>query len=141
VRKIKSRSGFSLIETLLSALLFTFVVMTIGSSIIVSVRLNAKARRMTEARLAVSSAVETIMAKGVDKSLLPNSLAAGTPTAYPSPNGSVSVTLERDSSISTLYKITVTSTNENSVAAETYVQEYEPDPSLTIEDEGEGGGD
>ena len=70
MRKIKSRSGFSLIETLLSALLFTFVVMAIGSSIIVSVRLNAKARRMTEARLAVSPPWKPLWRMGLMKMLI-----------------------------------------------------------------------
>lgn len=110
MRKIKSRSGFSLIETLLSALLFTFVVMAIGSSIIVSVRLNAKARRMTEARLAVSSAVETIMAKGYDKD-----------ADYDAAFTAVEVVLTNTPATDNYAEITVTSKTEPNVSVETAV--------------------
>lgn len=110
MRKIKSRSGFSLIETLLSALLFTFVVMAIGSSIIVSVRLNAKARRMTEARLAVSSAVETIMADGYDED-----------ADYDAAFTTVEVVLTNMPATDHYAEITVTSKTEPNVSVETVV--------------------
>ena len=63
-RKHNSTAGFSLIEVLVAITILGLVVVPIGSSLVLSFRLNARSEQMLQAQLAVSSAVETIMAEG-----------------------------------------------------------------------------
>ena len=65
-RKHNSTAGFSLIEVLVAITILGFVVVPIGSSLVLSFRLNARSEQMLQAQLAVSSAVETIMAEGYE---------------------------------------------------------------------------
>ena len=65
-RKQNSTAGFSLIEVLVAITILGLVVVPIGSSLVLSFRLNARSEQMLQAQLAVSSAVETIMAEGYD---------------------------------------------------------------------------
>jgi len=62
-------AGFTLIEVLVAITILGLVVVPIGSSLVVSYRLNARSGDTLQAQLAVSRAVETIMAEGVDKAL------------------------------------------------------------------------
>lgn len=68
-RKHNSTAGFSLIEVLVAITILGLVVVPIGSSLVLSFRLNARSEQMLQAQLAVSSAVETIMAEGYDPAL------------------------------------------------------------------------
>lgn len=63
-RKHNSSAGFSLIEVLVAITLLGLVAVPIGSSLAVSFRLNTRSEALLQAQLAVSSAVETIMAEG-----------------------------------------------------------------------------
>ena len=65
-RKHNSTAGFSLLEVLVAITILGFVVVPIGSSLVLSFRLNARSEKILQAQLAVSSAVETIMAEGYD---------------------------------------------------------------------------
>ena len=64
LRKHNQTAGFSLIEVLVAITILGLVVVPIGSSLVLSFRLNARSEQMLQAQLAVSSAVETIMAEG-----------------------------------------------------------------------------
>lgn len=64
VRK-KNNAGFSLIEVLLSIVILAAVVIPTCSAMVMSYRLNAKSEQMMQSQLAVSSAVETLMASGI----------------------------------------------------------------------------
>ncbi len=66
-RKHNSTAGFSLIEVLVAITILGLVVVPIGSSLVLSFRLNARSGDTLQAQLAVSSAVETIMAEGYDE--------------------------------------------------------------------------
>ena len=68
-RKHNSTAGFSLIEVLVAITILGLVVVPIGSSLVLSFRLNARSEDMLQAQLAVSSAVETIMAEGYEEDL------------------------------------------------------------------------
>lgn len=57
--------GFSLIEVLVSMAILGAVVVPICASLVLSFRINAKTDDMMQAQLAVSSAVETLMAEGI----------------------------------------------------------------------------
>lgn len=68
-RKHNSTAGFSLIEVLVAITILGLVIAPIGSSLVLSFRLNARSDEVLQAQLAVSSAVETIMAEGYDSEL------------------------------------------------------------------------
>lgn len=63
--KRKHNEGFTLVEMLVSIVILAAIVIPTCTSLVLSYRLNAKARDMMQAQLAVSSAVETLMAKGI----------------------------------------------------------------------------
>ena len=61
----KRNSGFSLVETLVSIVILGAMVVPTCTALVLSIRLNDKTEKMLQAQLAVSSAVETLMAEGV----------------------------------------------------------------------------
>lgn len=63
--KHRSNGGFSLIETLVAITILALIVIPVGSSFVLAFRMNAKTEAMMQAQLAVSSAVETLMAEGI----------------------------------------------------------------------------
>lgn len=62
----RNNAGFTLIEVLIAIVVLGLIVMPICSSLVMAVRMNAKAESILEAKLAVSSAVEELMAMGID---------------------------------------------------------------------------
>lgn len=62
--KQRYNEGFSLIESLVAIVLLGALVVPICTSLIMSHRINAKTEQMLQDQLAVSSAVETLMAEG-----------------------------------------------------------------------------
>lgn len=66
-RKLNQSEGFSLVEALAAITILGLVVVPIYSSMMLSYRLNLHSERTLQAQLAVSAAVETIMAEGFDK--------------------------------------------------------------------------
>ena len=63
--KQKHNEGFSLIETVVAIAILGLVVIPCCSGLLMSIRINEKAQQMMQAQLAVSSAVETLMAEGI----------------------------------------------------------------------------
>ncbi len=63
--KQKRNAGFSLVEVLAAIVVLAIIVIPVCSSMVLSVRMNAKAEATLRARLAVSSALETMMAEGI----------------------------------------------------------------------------
>ena len=61
----RNNEGFTLIEVLLSIVILGLIVVPICSSLVMAVRINAKAESILDAKLAVSSAVEELMATGI----------------------------------------------------------------------------
>ena len=64
--KRKHNEGFTLVEMLVSIVILAAIVIPTCTSLVLSYRLNAKAREMMQAQLAVSSTVEKLMAEGID---------------------------------------------------------------------------
>ena len=62
--KQKNNEGFSLIEILVGMAILALIVLPTCTGMVMSFRLNAKTNQMLQAQLAVSSAVETLMAEG-----------------------------------------------------------------------------
>jgi prepilin-type N-terminal cleavage/methylation domain-containing protein len=63
--KNKHDGGFSLIEVVLAMVILALIVVPTCTSLVLSFRVNAKSEAMLQAQLAVSSAVEQLMAKGI----------------------------------------------------------------------------
>ena len=64
--KQKQDGGFSLIEVVLAMVILALIVVPTCTSLVLSFRVNAKADAMLQAQLAVSSAVEKLMADGIN---------------------------------------------------------------------------
>ncbi len=64
-RFFKDKSGASLIEILVAIVILGMVIVPLGSSFVISVRLNARSRALMQEQLAVSNAVEMLMAQGI----------------------------------------------------------------------------
>ena len=63
--KGKHNGGFSLVEVLVAITLMASIVVPVCTGMLVAPRVNAKAEAMLDAKIAVSSAVETLMAEGI----------------------------------------------------------------------------
>lgn len=66
--KQKHNEGFSLIEVLVGIVLLGVFVVPTCAGLVMSHRINAKTDAVMQAQLAVSSAVETLMAEGIEES-------------------------------------------------------------------------
>ena len=64
--KRKHNEGFTLVELLVSIVILAAIVIPTCTSLVLSYRMNAKSEEMLQAQLAVSSAVEKLMAEGID---------------------------------------------------------------------------
>lgn len=64
--KNKHDAGFSLIEVLVAIVILAAIVVPTCSSLVISHRMNAKTEQLMQAQLDVSSAVETLMAEGIE---------------------------------------------------------------------------
>ena len=60
-----NKEGFSLVEVLVAIVILAAFVIPTCSSLVMSVRMNARAEALMQAQLDVSSAVETLMAEGI----------------------------------------------------------------------------
>ena len=69
----KHNEGFSLVEVVVAIAILGLIVVPCGSALLMSIRINEKAQQMMQAQLAVSSAVETLMAEGIDESVVGDS--------------------------------------------------------------------
>ena len=72
--KRRNDEGATLIEIMVAIALLAIIVIPACSSLILSHKINAKTEKVLQAQLAVSSAVETLMAEGI-----PNTVDAKTP--------------------------------------------------------------
>lgn len=61
----KHNEGFSLIETVAAMAILGLIVVPCCSALLMSIRMNDRAQETMHAQLAVSSAVETLMAEGI----------------------------------------------------------------------------
>ena len=68
--KGKHNEGFTLVELLVSIVILAAIVIPTCTSLVLSYRMNAKSEEMLQAQLAVSSAVEKLMAEGITDEFL-----------------------------------------------------------------------
>ena len=88
-RKVKSSKGFTLVETVAAITVLTLVVAAVTASLIAFIRFNARTEQRLQAELAVSNAVERLLAEGYD----------GTTTVM----SDVSITYDPDSDVDQIY--------------------------------------
>ena len=117
-KQIHNRTeGFSLIEVMVSIAILGFVAVPMFSGLLFSYRLNHRSDEKLQAQLAVSNAVETIMAEGFN-----DSVDADYDDRFPD----VDVNIEDDSEPA--IKFTVTSEAFSDIAVTTYARPYTPVP-------------
>lgn len=109
--KQKHNGGYSLIEILIAIAVLGIVTIPATSSLLTAHRVNVQAEKMLTAQLQVSSAVETLMAEGIEDDC--------TVASTISMDG-VNVQIKEDHT--TYYKVMVTSDKESSVYVETYIR-------------------
>ena len=112
-RLIRDKSGSSLLEVLISIVILAMVVVPLGSSFVMAVRLNTQSRELMQQQLAVSNAVEVLMARGIDTD------EKGNPVVDDTGLENVTVVVSRDDAILSLedkpicYLVTVTYDGES----------------------------
>lgn len=139
--KKQNNSGFSLVEVLVAIVVLSAIVIPVCSSILLSVRMNAKADDMLQARVAVSSAVETLMAQGVTHPHDQYDVVEGT-DLFPD----VKISTSAEGTEPAYYTVTVTDTNQlvtvtTKIRAVEPVEETTPDGTTeTTAPDDQGGG-
>lgn len=73
-RNGKGNAGFTLVEVLVAISVLGIVTAALGGSLVMAHRINGRSEQIIDARLAVSSAVETLMAEGIDGSKIENGM-------------------------------------------------------------------
>ena len=121
--KRKNNAGFSLVEILVAMAILVSVVIPVCSSMVVSTRVNGKTEDVLRAKIAVSSAVETLLAEGVD----PNKI-----DTYTERFKDVAITAELKGEH--YYKVTVSA---GSVTVETAIRAVASDETEPDEEAGE----
>lgn len=117
MKKAKN-GGYSLVEVLVAIALLAIITIPTYTSLTLSVKINAKTDEMLKAQLAVSSAVETLMAEKLNVTQNDN----GTYTIRNDHADDVTVECAGPTAEgSTTYKVTITSTADNSVSVTTYI--------------------
>ena len=110
--KRKRNGGYSLVETVVAIAILAIIVTSVSTGMVLAFKMNAKTEQLMQAELAVSSAVETLMAEGID----------GTKT-YAFPETDVTIT---EVAAMPYYKVVVTGKAAEGVKVETYIRAVEP---------------
>lgn len=106
-KRVNGKEGVTLVEVLVAITVLGIVTAALGGSLVVSNRINSRSEQIIKDRLAVSSAVETLMAKGIHD------------TTDTTSDDDLEVKIDTTSD-STYYKVTVTS-KDNEVSVTTYI--------------------
>lgn len=114
--KSKGTAGFSLIEVLTAITVLGLIIAPVGAGLVLSHRLNARSQELMQAQLAVSGAVETLMAEGIKSG---NVEESGTYQGY-TENTAVSIQAVPEGAA---YKVTVSSSDSDlDVTVVTYIR-------------------
>jgi len=119
--KKKYNEGFSLVEVLLAMTILAMIVIPTCSGIVMAFRMNAKSEELMQAQLAVSSAVETLMAEGIEAASVDYGVSTvddETEDRFPE----VQIVTAKANDDDPFYTVTVTS-NDGEVSVETVIRE------------------
>lgn len=137
--KQKNNGGYSLIEILVAISILGLIVAPTCQNLLVSLRINQRTEEMIQAQLAVSSAVETLMAEGIgwedtmgdNKCYDPRTRVVvenvdchydDNPIAFPSGDRFADVTVDtKRVTGKPYYEVTVTHNEEENVSVKTYI--------------------
>lgn len=120
----RNNAGFTLIEVLISIVILGLVVVPVCSGLLVSVRVNDRAEQVLDAKLAVSSAVEELMAEGTNGTIAADRFS--------------NVNIETLETTDAYLKIKVTSTLVDTVTVTTYIHVAEETTAPTNAPGGDG---
>ena len=73
-KRVNEKEGVTLVEVLVAITVLGIVTAALGGSLVVSNRINSRSEQIIKDRLAVSSAVETLMAEGGDTTKIDDDL-------------------------------------------------------------------
>lgn len=132
-QKYNQTEGFSLVEVMVSIAILGFVAVPMFTGLLFSYRLNQRSDEKLQAQLAVSNAVETIMAEGFNEDWYNNDPEITSEYYYHNRFPSVGISVIDDSGSAIGFK--ATSKNFETVYVETYARPYS---SLTFEEGGSG---
>ena len=114
----QNNSGFSLVEIVVAIAILGLFAVSTCTSLVLGLRMNAKTEAMLNAQLAVSSAVETLMAEGIaSDTTIRDTKKNSLENAY-----NVSIELNKEVDADSYYKVVVTSNNAE-VVVSTFIRE------------------
>lgn len=130
MKRKSAAAGFSLIEVLAAITILGLITVPLGSALVLAVRLSERSDALLQARLQVNSAVESLMASGIEREMDDDT------TLFPGLIVSAVQPAEGDSDESAYpaYKVTVTSNAESEVSVTTWIR-----PALLDPEGGDGG--
>lgn len=111
----QNNHGFSLIETVVAMAILGAFSVSIATSLVLSLRMNEKTSTLMQEQMAVSSAVEALMAEGIESDF-------ATQKAPIESQHSVSVTAAKTNDSDPYFNVTVTSSDGN-VSVTTQIRE------------------
>ena len=117
--KQNKTDGFSLVEVLTAIAVLGFVVVPACTGLVLSFRVNARSEQLMRAELAVSRAVETLMAEGVS-----DEDAAYRAADFPDVTIETTADQDAESGAAIGYRVTVTSQGGD-VEVHTYIRPAE----------------
>ena len=113
-------AGFSLIEVLAAITILGLLTAPLCGSLVMAARLNARGDALLQARLQVNSAVESLMASGIEKKMANDTSFAGVTVNAVQP--------EKREPGYPAYEVIVTSNAEPEVSVTTWIRRAPPDP-------------
>lgn len=117
--KHKHNAGYSLVETVVAIAILAIIVTPISTGMVLAFKMNAKTEQLMQAELAVSSAVETLMAEGITGAKdIYDVNADGTDRFL-----DVTVKTSKENENDPYYKVEVT---HEKLSVTTYIREVEP---------------
>ena len=126
--KHKYNAGYTLLETVVAIAILAIIVGPVSTGMVMAFKMNAKTNQLMQAELAVSSAVETLMSKGID----------GTQIAEEAfPDVTITTAPFKDGENTIYYKVTVTSKEATGVKVESFIRAVEPTVPETTEGDSE----
>ena len=127
--KHKHNAGYSLVETVVAIAILAIIVTPISTGMVLAFKMNAKTEQLMQAELAVSSAVETLMAEGITEAKDNYDIAEDNTDRFPD----VTVNTSKEDENNPYYKVVVT---HEKLSVTTYIREAEP-PATEPTEKGE----